>query len=39
MILTGHGDSPLSNNIDITTIELDSDGNALWTAYAGQPRV
>ena len=38
MILTGHGDSPLSNNIDITTIGVDSEGNVLWTAYAGQPR-
>ena len=38
MILSGHGASPLSNNIDIITIEVDSGGNPLWTEYAGQPR-
>jgi len=38
MILSGHGDSPLSNNIDITTIAVDSEGNTLWTVHAGQPR-
>ncbi|MHC4069236.1 MAG: hypothetical protein ACYS18_09300 [Planctomycetota bacterium] len=38
MILAGHGASPLSSNIDLVTVVVDSAGNALWTEYAGQPR-
>jgi len=38
MILAGHGASPLSSNIDIVTVEVNSAGNPLWTEYAGQPR-
>ncbi|MHC4722092.1 MAG: hypothetical protein ACYS6I_05205, partial [Planctomycetota bacterium] len=38
MILSGHGDSPLSNNLDLVTVKVDSGGNVLWTEYAGQPR-
>ncbi len=38
MIMAGHGASPLSTNIDLVTVEVDSGGNVLWTEYAGQPR-
>jgi hypothetical protein len=38
IILAGHGASPLSNNLDIVTVKVDSGGNVLWTEYAGQPR-